>query len=75
MEREYIFWRTGTGMLVFTVGFLLAPLVVLTIARWLPDGAWAFVGAWAVVFVPFLRLADRADKWRMRRLRARRYSA
>jgi len=75
MEREYIFWRTGTGMLVFSVGFLLAWLVVLTVSPWLPDGAWVFVAAWSVVFVPFLRWADRADKQRLRRLRGRRYKA
>ena len=75
MEREYIFWRTGTGMPAFVAGFLVAPLVVLALTPWLPRGAWAFVGAWAVVFVPFLRWADRADKRRMRQLRARRYSA
>lgn len=75
MEREYIFWRTGTGMLVFMAGFLLAPLVVLLTIRWLPDDPWAFFAVWAVVFAPFLRLADRADKWRLRRVRARRHGA
>lgn len=73
MEREYIFWRTGTGMLVFTVGLVLAPLVVLATMPWLHAGAWGF--AWAVVFAPFLHFANRADRWRLRRLRARRYGA
>jgi hypothetical protein len=74
VEREYIFWRTGTGMLVFAAGFLLAPVFVLAIQPWLPDGPWSFLGAWSVVFVPFLRLADRMDERRLRRLRSRRLS-
>lgn len=71
MEREYICWRTGAGLAVFAVGVLVAPLVVLAFLRWLPDNVFAFMGAWSVAFLPFLRLANWADRRRMRQLRAR----
>lgn len=58
---------------MFIAGFLLAPLVALATMPWLPDGAWPFV--WVAVLVPFPHLPERADKRRMRWLRARRNGA
>jgi hypothetical protein len=71
MEREYVFWRTGTGCAVFMIGMLVAPLALLAIWAWVPHSAATFVAIWGAVFAPILWLSNRVDRRRARRIAGR----
>mgnify|MGYP000293312051 CR=1 FL=1 len=61
MEREYIYWRTGAGCLVFLLGGLVATLVAGAVAYWTSAHLFILFGIWAAIFFPFFNLSFRAD--------------
>jgi peptidoglycan/LPS O-acetylase OafA/YrhL len=67
MEREYIFFHTGAGLLILFVGILLSVFGVLFVIDWVPESKWihilvillsSIVAAWA---------AYRVDEWSVKR--------
>lgn len=71
MEQQYIYWKTGTGCLVWVGGLVSATLVAVALIHWFALDVIVVVVAWLAVCVPFIPLSFRADRLSHERRRVR----
>ena len=63
MERKYVFYHTGLGLLTFTAGLIFVLFVLLSLMLWLPQSRWLHVVDLLVGPILIVWLAFRSEKW------------